>query len=174
LGEFADADLPEHQFKYAYAATNETRQAAFGWPLFKELHRDDQHVLSSLRLPLSNIANEFDSQVLDLAKLLVDSLNEDQITSQLPNVKTKNEKGIAKLQRLLAAWEYPHLTRDIALLRTIQGIRSRGVAHRKGSDYDLTRAGLEPEDFHASFKQLLEQSTTMLRDLTSFSTSRHK
>ncbi|MDQ3692629.1 MAG: hypothetical protein M3464_03240 [Chloroflexota bacterium] len=69
-------------------------------------------------------------------------------------------------------WQYPFVASDIKLLRTIQGVRSRGAAHRKGSDYDLTQAGLDPSDFHESSKQLLERSTTMLNDLAIFAGSR--
>lgn len=172
LGEFADAELPEHQFKYAYAATNKAWEKSLGWRLFLELHPHDQHVLSSLRLPLSNTASEFDSLVLGLAKLLIDSLNEEQIGASLEAVGPKNEKGIAKLERLLIQWKYQNVKRDIALLRTIQGIRSRGSAHRKGSDYDLAQAGLDPSDFHASFKQLLERSTITVQELGLYVSSR--
>lgn len=171
LGEFADADLPEHQFKNAYSQANEAWQIAFGWPLYKELHPDDQHVLSSLRLPLSNSANEFDSQVLNLAKLIIDSLNEEHISASLVAPAPKGEKGIAKFERLLTDRQYPNVSRDMALLRTIQGVRSRGAAHRKSGDYDLTQAGLNPKDLHESFKQLLERSTETLKDLSSFAAS---
>jgi hypothetical protein len=121
-----------------------------------------------LRLPLSNTAREFDSQVLSLAKLVIDSLNEEQIAAVLEATGPKDEKGIAKFERLLTEWQYSHLTRDMALLRTIQGVRSRGAAHRKGSDYDLNQAGLDPSDFHESFKQLLQRCTQMLNDLVAF------
>jgi Glu-tRNA(Gln) amidotransferase subunit E-like FAD-binding protein len=102
--------------------------------------------------------------VLDLAKLLVDSLNEETISVSLAGKGEKEEKGIAKLERLLTQCQYPHVERDMTLLRTIQGVRSRGAAHRKASDYDLSRAGLDPADFHASF--------TVLKDLTAYANSR--
>jgi hypothetical protein len=172
LGEWADAELPEHVFKTAYASANEAWQAAFGWPLFIELHLDDRHVLASLRLSLSNNFSEFDSQVLNLAKLIVDSLNEKQITEALSESVPKGEKGIAKLERLLTEWQYPHVERDIALLRTIQGVRSRGAAHLKSSDYNLAAAGLDPSDLHASFTQLLERSTESLGALAALATAR--
>jgi hypothetical protein len=168
LGEWADAELPDFLFKHAYAAANEAWLAAFGWMLFKQLRADDRHVLSSLRLPLSNTANEFDDQVLDLAKLVVDSLNEEPIRASLTTTVEKGDKGLAKFERLLEQGNYPFVARDLALLRTIQGVRSRGAAHRKGKDFDLKQAGLDPQDLHGSFKQLLEQSTAMLTDIAKF------
>lgn len=174
LGQFADADLIEHAFKQAYHSANNAWSSTFGWPLFKELHADDAHVLSSLRLPLGNTANEFDSQLLDLVKLLVDSLNEEQIVGSLTTSTQGGDKGIAKFERLLTEKGYPNVGRDMVLLRTIQGIRSKGTAHRKGSDYDLTRAGLDPNDFQKSFLQLLTDGTQMLTDLETYVKARNQ
>lgn len=168
LGEFADAESVEHSFKWVYAAINKPWVTAFGWPLFRDLHTDDRHVLISLRLPLANTADEFDSQMLDLAKLLVDSLNEEAIVATLATPPKKDDKGIAKLEQLLRQSGYPNTDRDMVLLRTVQGVRSRGVAHRKSSDYDLAQAGLDPDDYHKSFHQLLERCTQMLSDLKAY------
>lgn len=165
--------MPEHLFKTAYAQTNDAWQRSNGWVLFKELHADDAHILSSLRLLLSNTAREFDTQLLNLAKLLIDCLNEEELTANAPAPESKkNEKGIAKLERLLEQWGYSKVDRDLDLLRTIQGIRSKGAAHRKGSDYNLSAAGLDPDDFQDSFRKLLVQSITMLNDLADFVESR--
>ncbi len=172
LNQWADTKSAEHLFKRAYRSVNSVWASAFGWPLFKELHADDKHVLSSLRLPLSNTANEFDSQMIDLAKLVVDSLNEEQIGAELTASKQKGDKGIAKFERLLIQLGYPEVTRDMTLLRTVQGIRSKGAAHRKGSDYNLAQAGLDPKDYQKSFRQLLEGVTLMLREIENFATSR--
>ena len=62
----------------------------------------------------------------------------------------------------------------MTLLRTVQGVRLRGAAHRKGRDYDLSQAGLDPHDFFASFKVLLQRSTEALRGLTEFATSQSR
>lgn len=84
------------------------------------------------------------------------------------------DKGIAKFERLLTEKGYPNVGRDMVLLRTIQGIRSKGTAHRKGSDYDLTRAGLDPNDFQKSFLQLLTDGTQMLTDLETYVKARNQ
>jgi hypothetical protein len=165
LGEFADANLVEHTFKQNYESVNNVWSSTFGWPLFKSLHHDDAHVLSSLRIPLANTTGDFDSQLLYLVKLLVDSLNEERIAASLTSAAPKGDKGIAKFERLLTEQGYQNTVRDMALLRTIQGVRTRGTAHRKGSDYDLTQAGLDPDDLQKSFLQLLTNSTEMLINL---------
>jgi hypothetical protein len=91
----------ELRFPRAYAKTNEAWESAFGWPLFKPLHEDDRHVLHRLHIPLGDTAGELDEQVLYLAKLLVDSLNEESLATTLG--KRKDEKGLAKLERLLGS-----------------------------------------------------------------------
>jgi hypothetical protein len=173
-GDWAAAVLPEHVFKRAYTDMNAAWAAAFGWPLFKDLHTNDAHVLSSLRLPLSNTNDEFDGQVLDLAKLVIDSLNEEQIEATLATRPKKDVKGIAKFEGMLVQLQYGDAARDMNLLRTIQGVRSKGAAHRKGGDYDLSKAGLDPADLRQSFRLLLERCIQMLTDLKSFAESQGK
>lgn len=54
------------------------------------------------------------------------------------------------------------------MLRNVQGLRSRGAAHRKGQDFDIAAAGLDPKDLRSSFGTLLEQcieALTALLDL---------
>lgn len=167
-GEFAAAESPEHLLKHNYVKCRETWQQAYAWPLFLPLHPQDRHVLSSLRLLLSATQDEFDSQVLDLAKLLVDSLNEADLVANTTAPTQRNDKGIVKIERFLAERAYPYLERDMTLLRTIQGLRSKGAAHRKGHDYNLVNAGLNPNDLKGSFVSLLNQATAMLADLATF------
>lgn len=139
LGQWADPAAADHRFRQAYRAASSTWGKAFGFPLFKPLHGDDEHVLSTLRIPITEGAHEFDAQVLNLAKLLVDSLNVEGLKSMLTGT-VKGEQSIGKLERVLEGLgrdDASELTRPVA---AVQGLRSRGSAHRKGGDYDLTKA----------------------------------
>ncbi len=167
LAQFADPESAEHQFKQLYPLVSERWQQRFGWPLFKPLHRDDQHVFSRLRIPLVGNAAEFDAQVQNLAKLLVDSLNEESIGKALPS-RVPGEKGIAKFERFLESDGYPEVDRDIVLLRTLFGLRSKGAAHRKGEDFDIQKAGLDPSDLRGGIERLLRSAVTMLRSLAKY------
>ena len=69
-----------------------------------------------------------------LTQLLVDALNAKQIESRLSS-KQANEKGISKLERLFAQEERLQ-GNDVKVLRSLQEVRSRVTAHRKGSDYE--------------------------------------
>jgi hypothetical protein len=105
--------------------------------LFREPKGPDTNLLQQLRIPLSESNTEFEDSVGILAKLLTDGLNDKEIQSRLPS-RVKDEKSIAKLQRWMRQEGYEHVDRDIKLLRDIQTLRSRGTAHRKGSDYEQT------------------------------------
>jgi hypothetical protein len=75
-----------------------------------------------------------ESSIRVLTQLLVDALNEKQIESRL-STKQPNEKGISKLERLFAQ-EKLLQGNDVKVLRSLQELRSRVTAHRKGSDYE--------------------------------------
>ena len=137
--EFADPASVDLRFARVYAETKAVWEKAYGWPLFSPLHDDDVHILAKLHVPASDSQSEFDEQVLYLAKLLVDYLNEGAMTKAL-QAPVKGKKGLAKLERFLAetgAADAAGLVRPFA---NLQGLRSRGSAHRKGSDFDLSVA----------------------------------
>lgn len=152
LNQFTDPQSVDLRFPRVYAKTNETWEAAFGWPLFKPLHDDDRHVLSKLHVPFGDSAAEFDEQVLYLAKLLVDSLNEEAIAARIEN---KGAKGLKKLERLLDGLDVPDARSLLGPLAKIQGLRSRSAAHRKGSDFDINVA-LGDLGRRAGFAALME------------------
>ena len=157
MGEFADPEAPDLRFKSAYGRFNAKWLERFGWTLFKEPEPDDAHVLQRLRIPLNASQPEFEDQVMGLAKVMVDALNERAIQEQLPT-KVKDEKGIGKLDRWMGQEGYPSAERDIAFLRRLQRLRSKLTAHRKGSDYQqvLAEENVDPDP--------IQEVATMLRD----------
>lgn len=167
LGQWVGSKSPDHRFKYLYEALNKAWTRHFGWPLFLPFHPGDEHVYASLRLPLGQTDREFDAQLVNLAKLLVDSLNEAEFT-KVVGKGDKGEKGISKFQRYLESIGVTDPPAIGKVLRSVQGLRSRGAAHRKGQDFDVAAAGLDPKDLRSSFGTLLEQcieALTLLLDL---------
>jgi hypothetical protein len=166
LGQFADARSIDHRLKSAYVKTNKTWLEAFGWSLFKPPHKDDEHLLKQLRIPLNDSQAEFDGQVLVLAKLLVDSLNGkelEQVVGQGPS----DEHGLGKLDRFLAIKRPTAQQAIVQPLRSIQGLRSTGGAHLKGTRFDAARSKA-PADRRAWMAELMEQallSLTLLAEL---------
>jgi hypothetical protein len=131
-GQFADPQMPDLVFKHLYPTINSTWKAKFGFPLFLPLRDEDKHVFQTLRVPLSDNRAEFDGQILSLAKLLVDSLNEKGIEKEIE--KVPGEKGIAKLERWLRKKKLPGWEPHVQFLRNLQALRG-GSAHRKGENY---------------------------------------
>lgn len=164
LGQWVGSTSPGHRFKQLYEALNAAWSQHFGWPLFLPLHAGDRHVLASVRLPLGQTDGEFDTQLVNLAKLLVDSLNEAEFI-ELVGKGEKGEKGIGKFERYLESVGVADPTAIAQVLRSIQGLRSRGAAHRKGEDFDLVAAGLDPNDLRSSFGILLERCIEALTSL---------
>lgn len=105
-----------------------------GWHLFKPLSEQDSHVLRTIRVPLSDDFAEFDVQVLNLSKLIVDSINNRELKRHIPNLEA-GTKSISKLEMYLREREVDGFEEHIQFLRKLYQLRSIGAGHRKGSDY---------------------------------------
>ncbi len=172
MAEFTDAEAADLAFKAAYTRLVVPWTARFGWPLFKPLHPDDEHCFARLHRLINGEQAEFDEQIKNLTKLLVDPLNEKAIQGEL-STKEKDERGIAKLARWLASQDQPGRDNHVAFLKDLQAIRSRGVAHGKGSGYDdlWKRLGFEGRSLSEVLDQILGRATAMLADLWEWATS---
>lgn len=164
LAQFAETENPEHLFKHAYGEFQTTWEEAWGWRLHRKPSGADKQIIQRLRIPLNESDAEFEAQLLGLAKLLVDFLNEADIAKGLP--KVANEKGIGKLERFLRAAGYAEVDRDIRLLRRIQNLRSRIAAHTPGSDgQEFLARELGGSSKSAFITELMQQATQMLASL---------
>jgi len=145
MAEFADPNRPDLVFKHEYERFCRDFKEACGWDFFLPLHTDDQHFLTALRLPADGNQAEFDTQLLALTKVVVDSLNEKEITKGLATL-TKDDKGIAKLEKFFKERGATGFEPHIKFLRVLQDLRSKSAAHRKGSNYDKLVADLQLAD----------------------------
>lgn len=170
LAQFAETENSEHLFKNAYLAIQSAWIETWGWGLYREAHGSDAGLIQRVRIPLNDTDIEFEAQLLALAKLLVDMLDEAAIAADLPPLK--DEKGISKLKRFLEAHRYEHVDRDIPLLRRIQSLRSRIAAHTSGSSGQAFLAqeleGLSKPDF---IEKLMRDATQMFAGLSKLSSS---
>lgn len=164
--QFADGEQPEHRFKFAYRRFCDRWLDVHDWPLFRPLATGDEHLLTKLHVPTSDNPAELDAQLLGLAKILVDSLNDGALDAQLGEVEA-GERSLGKLQRFLDARAYLHAARDLATLRAIQSLRSTGAAHGRGAGYikALRRLGLDDKPAQAIVTTLIEQAILMLNGL---------
>jgi len=169
LAEFADPASPDLVLKQKLVGLQEAWQHRYGWQLFRRLQHDDAHVIKQIRVPLSDTTAEFDRQVLLLAKLLIDSLDDAQLVEELGGA-LPDERSIGKFDRFLALKGYPHRDRDIKLLRAIQAARSTGAAHRRGEHFRKTRTELQLDEREVSdvFRELLSRVNQMLVGLLTY------
>lgn len=151
-GEPCDtSNAPDHLFKFQLQKTNDIWVSIFGWELFKSLAKKDQHHLESLHT-MSERDNdkEFDGLIQSITKIVIDSLNEKEITNATDGsnndvisfLKSKNcsapkdlKGGIAKLEAFLIFLGQSNCD-IIAHFKDIQELRSTTVAHRKSSNPD--------------------------------------
>lgn len=156
------------KFKLRYEQINKHWKAYYNWSLFRKLSPDDHHFWQNLRVPLNNSQYEFDQQILALTKILIDSLNESEIAQNLSTCPS-NTKGIKKLSIFLAENSFKNDESGINLLIDIQAIRSTGVAHLKGSQYQkiANKLQISNRNLQNVFSDLLEQATLFLETLIS-------
>ncbi len=88
---------------------------------------------------------EFDTQLIALTKILVDSINEKKITKGLKTL-TGNDKGITKLEKFFVERGMADFEPHIKFLRILQDLRSKSAAHRKGSNYERLVEDLQMAD----------------------------
>ena len=141
-------------------------QGAQGWPLFLLLSSGDEHLLNTIRVPVTNSQAELDEQISHLTKLLVDSLNEQELEARVNDLE-KGTKGIGKLAGFLEATQFPQGQPVVQFLRDLQTLRFTSSAHRKGSGYDkiIATLGIQASRKPDAVRRLLEEATTALQSL---------
>ena len=167
FGQFVESENPEHRFKLAYDQLQSSWDEHWGWQLHRKAEGPDAGVLQRLRIPVNDTDAELRAQLINLALVLVDYLNEKQVASYLSDAK--GDKGIAKLKKFLTAQSYRHTERDVRLLQRIQGMRSRIAAHssgRSGQVYLEEELGKDtPQEYIA---RLMTEAAQTLDDLRAF------
>jgi hypothetical protein len=165
-GEFIDPKKADLRFKSLYEDLCKRWLQKFQWRIYLPLSPDDEYCLRTLRIPLSDDQSEFDNQVLALCRLLVDCLNESELQKQIGPLSPET-KGISKLEAFLETSQFVAREAEIWFLRDLQALRSQGVAHRKGKNYQNTadRLGITPENLRTSFEKLLLRANAMIEKL---------
>lgn len=161
-GRFSDPERNDLLFKYKFESFQEEWFEKRGWHLFKPLAENDKHFYQSLRIPLTNDQSEFDQQVLALAKILIDSINEKELEKLI--LVEKNDKSITKFEKFLKSNRLIDCDRHVGFLRGLQNLRSSGVVHRKSENYERTKEvfHIEGRDLTIVFDEILENSILLL------------
>jgi hypothetical protein len=166
LAEPTNPKKPDLVFKYELERLREQFRQANGWDFFRQLHADDEHFLTGLRLLSKDNQAEFDAQLIALTKILVDSINEKEISKGLTTL-TKDDKGITKLEKFLTGRGLAGFEPHIKFLRVLQDLRSTSAAHRKGSNYEklIEQLQMEDEGQQKVFSKLVVAAVELVRYL---------
>ena len=109
LAEFTESDRPEHLFRRRYEELQKASEQYLGWQFLRPLNVADAHHLKTLRIPSTNEQKEFDEMVLSLAKILIDSLNQEQLKKLISPKQDGNLNPMRRsvLNRALAVLRLP-------------------------------------------------------------------
>ena len=173
MAEFTESDRPEHLFKRRYDELKKVSEKYLGWQFLLPLHAGDAHHLKSLRIPSTNEQRDFDELVLSLAKILIDSLNQEQLKKLIspeqegnlnPEEKERLKQSIGCLDIALHACGIANSADRISFLRNLQKLRSSGTAHRKGSNYKkvANEFGIESQSLRVVFTGILAKASDCL------------
>jgi hypothetical protein len=163
---FADAQAPDLTFRQEYGQIITDWENKHGWSLFLTPSHGDSHLLNTVRIPVTNSQTEFDEQIGCLTKLLIDSLNERELSERAGPFE-EGAKGITKFDGFLERTQFPERENLVQLLRDLQTLRSSGSAHLKGSAYDKITAKLHIDGRQKAdaICQLLEKAAANIRAL---------
>jgi len=168
--EFTDSDRPEHVFQERYDHLARSCQEILGWQMLLPLSLEDQHHLQCVRIPATDEQRDFDEVVLGLAKILIDSLNEKSLNDLIQVDKREELKGsISRLEAALEACGVTDAEKQIKFLRRLQGLRSSGSAHRKGTNYRkiAEEFGVDSQSLRSVFGGILGKALELLDYLIS-------
>jgi len=162
MGAFADAQSPDLVFKSCFERFQEKWLNVKGWPLFLPLSEGDGHCFKTLHSLTKNEQSEFDSQVLSLVKVTIDSINVKDLKKHISSGETGSIKILAEFLRDNG------IQFEVApFLGGLQGVRSTGVAHRRGSNYEKTieRLGINDNELIQAFDKILRKMTSLLIEI---------
>lgn len=180
LAEFASPELEEApilHFKQAFETLQERFKLLNEQVLFKDLAKDDQHLFSTLHIPVTDEWKELDEQILALAKVTTDSFNYKPI-SKLTGKKIGdigiNGKPIKGLLALF--YEFLSITIEnedyinslITPFNMVQSLRSSSVAHRKSKELDKTlkKYKLDKLSNEQKFKTIIIELTKSIKAIS--------
>jgi len=168
LAEFTDPSSQDLVFKQKLNQHRESWKKKFNWDLLKDLNEKDRFHLVALRIPMKDEQMEFDAQILSLTKILIDSINESEISTKIS--KGKGDTGITKLEKFFSENNFKEYEKYIKFLRSLQDLRSK-VVHRKASRYDqeydqiLKNLEIKTNNLTLIFKDILNLAINYLEYL---------
>ncbi|MFH0702231.1 MAG: hypothetical protein V2B14_01665 [bacterium] len=163
--EWVDPERADLCFKSILNVFQEKWEKKYEWNFFKPLTEEDAYRYSSLRIPLNNSQLEFDGQIGNLAIIIIDSLNIKEINKYIN--PSKEDKGIDRLEQFFVKKDFKGYKEHIDFLRNLQSLRSTGVAHRKGENYEkiVKIFKIDENDLQKVFEDILIKAISFIKYL---------
>lgn len=149
-------------FKGKFDSVNESWKKKNGWTIFKPLNAADEHHVKTLRVP-NDEQKDFDEVVLSLNKIIIDSLNVEEMKKGLH--LDENDKTISVLQKYLEQKNKISFPQMVEFLRNLQNLRSSGSAHRKGDNYEKAYKKFDKGSLSKTFEGILIEAITTLNTI---------
>jgi len=183
MAEFYDPDSADFFFKQKFKVFQTNWHKKYGWHLFLPLNSEDEHHFTTLRIPTKESQEEFDSMILSITKILIDSINVQELKVGLIDEKSdesqknkinpelilkKEDKSLELFRKYLAQKHNLQFPEMFQFLRDLQSLRSTGTAHRKGDSYESAKKkfGLN-NNFKEVFENILVNCIRILNTLAS-------
>jgi len=175
MGQFADSIDPAVLLKQKTTILIDKWEHKFKWRLILPLNDRDQYNFAGIRIPLNNNQKEFDEILLLISKIFNDSLNlkglRDHISKESLSTSTKDqlEQSLFLFEVYLKEQSFGFAGDLCQLLRDIQLIRSTGIAHRKGSNYEkvMKRVGIDEKHLTVSIAEMFKKLIFYIEELNS-------
>ena len=164
--EAAEPKSADLVFRRDYVDLISKWEGALGWSLYLPQSPNDEYLIDTIRIPLTNSQSEFDEQIVHLTKLLVDSLNEGELATRTIKLQ-EGAKGISKFEEFLRETSFSQVESTVGFLRNLQSLRSAGSAHRKGSRYErvVEKAGVDLANRPQAIRTILREASRILKAL---------
>lgn len=163
-GEWIDSDAPHLVFKRTYFDFNSRWLKENGWPLFMPPEKHDEHIIEGLHTPIES-QPEYEKQVQNLAKALIEFLNIKSIKNSLKSDSVEIADGLLSIS-VFSLWlkhkGYDRVQEDVSFLRELQNERSAATAHRKSSKYQ------PPSSLQRKMEDNFSLATRMLNGLSRY------
>lgn len=135
LGQFSESTKIDHRFRSNFVTFQDDWYQSFGWRIFKPLLKEDDYVLKTLHLPLSDNFKDFDDFVLKLTKLTTDAFDIDYLI-EFENVSARHRiHPVDGFADWLESKHFPNVDSLKETIMNIQWLRSKGAAHAKKPTY---------------------------------------
>lgn len=129
------SEMPDLVFKERFKEFSHLWNKKFGWDLFKPLDKIQTHVFTSLHIPTTNNISTFCNMIESLTLILIDSLNDSEITKKIE--LAKDDRSITKFEKFLAI-NHKQTPELIEFFRNLQTLRSGMTKTHRFSKKALT------------------------------------